>query len=218
VISPIRLLVSLAIVAAAGSVQSETAPSPYAGQQARDIKSLSDSDIKGLLEGSGAGYAKAAELNAYPGPAHVLELSTQLHLDVSQEAATRELLAAHKARARSLGAELVRAEREPDEIFSNRHADSAAVDRATQRIGLLQAQLRAEHLKTHLSQTALLSADQIRDYAVLRGYAPAARGAAPGDAAPPLTITNENPFHELPSIHPDLRRSVERLRGRCPWR
>jgi len=184
VISPIRVLGALAIVAAAGSVQSETTPSPYAGQQARDIKSLSDSDIKGLLEGSGAGYAKAAELNAYPGPAHVLELSTQLHLDASQEAATRELLAAHQARARSLGAELVMAERELDQLFANQHANSAAVDRATQRIGLLQARLRAEHLKTHLSQTALLSADQVRDYAVLRGYAPATPGAAPSDAAP----------------------------------
>jgi hypothetical protein len=35
----------------------------------------------------------------------------------------------------------------------------------------LQAALRAEHLRTHLLQTAMLSAEQVTRYAELRGYA-----------------------------------------------
>ena len=46
----------------------------YAGQQARSIKSLSDDEIAALRKGEGMGMAKAAELNGYPGPAHVLQL------------------------------------------------------------------------------------------------------------------------------------------------
>jgi hypothetical protein len=49
-------------------------PTPYAGQQNRTIKALSDEDIVGLLKGDGMGFAKAAELNGYPGPKHVLDL------------------------------------------------------------------------------------------------------------------------------------------------
>lgn len=41
---------------------------PYAGQQSRDIKALSDEEMKGYLTGAGMGFAKAAELNRYPGP------------------------------------------------------------------------------------------------------------------------------------------------------
>ena len=173
------VVVAVGIAVIAASAQSETSPGPYAGQQARSIKALSDADIAGLLEGSGAGFAKAAELNGYPGPAHVLELSAQLRLDASQESETRELLSAHKERARKLGFELVAAERELDRLFTQKLADASAVDQATQQVGRLQAQVRAEHLKTHLTQAAMLRPEQIRQYAVLRGYAAESNGAAP---------------------------------------
>ena len=40
-----------------------------------DIKSLSQDDQSALLAGRGMGLARPAELNGYPGPAHVLELA-----------------------------------------------------------------------------------------------------------------------------------------------
>lgn len=144
--------------------------SPYAGQEQRAIKSMSEQEVSGLLAGAGAGYARAAELNGYPGPMHVLELADRLALDAEQRAATTSLMTQHKARARTLGEQLVDAERDLDKLFAQRAADAAAVDAATRRVGLLQANLRAEHLKTHVAQTALLSGDQVRMYSVLRGY------------------------------------------------
>ena len=42
-------------------------PSPYAGEQGREIKALSTKDIDDLTQGRGMGLAKAAELNRYPG-------------------------------------------------------------------------------------------------------------------------------------------------------
>ena len=68
----------VAIAAAAISANAETPTGPYAGQRQRSIKALSESDITGLRSGNGAGFAKAAELNGYPGPAHVLELAGPL--------------------------------------------------------------------------------------------------------------------------------------------
>lgn len=169
-------IAALTLAALAAAAQAQTPSTPYAGQESRTIKSLSDTEIESLLAGQGAGLAKAAELNGYPGPAHVLELAGELHLDDGQMAATRALLAAHKARARELGAELVAAERTLDRLFADKSAHAAAIDDATRRIGALQAQLRAEHLKTHMSQTRLLGPQQVQRYAALRGYtsAPAA--------------------------------------------
>ena len=46
----------------------------------------------------------------------------------------------------------------------------APVPVAAQAIGLLQADLRSEHLQTHLAQTALLSTQQVALYQSLRGY------------------------------------------------
>jgi hypothetical protein len=178
------LMAALAI-ACAGAVQAEApaasphAGQPHAGQQQRAIKALSAGDVAGLLAGSGAGFAKAAELNGYPGPLHVLELANELRLSDAQAESTRSLMARHKQEAARLGAALVEAERELDGLFGTRQATPEAVDRATARIGGLQAQLRAEHLKTHLAQTALLDAGQVHRYAALRGYGAAGTPDAP---------------------------------------
>lgn len=170
--TPMRITVLAALSSGLGFAWAvaDTSHSAYAGQETRTIKSLSDQEVAGLLSGSGAGLAKAAELNGFPGPAHVLELADSLHLDASQIDATRQLMAAHKTRASQLGAELVASERSLDALFAEKRADPASIDRATRRVGALQARLRAEHLTTHLTQTALLSAEQVHRYNVLRGY------------------------------------------------
>jgi hypothetical protein len=144
--------------------------SPYAGEQRRDIKSLSASDVTALQTGAGMAYAKAAELNGYPGPAHVLELATALQLDSAQRTATERLLVEHKERARATGIQLLAAERELDMAFSLRKADPKSIDALTRKIGVLQASLRAEHLQTHLAQTSLLHPQQVASYQTLRGY------------------------------------------------
>jgi hypothetical protein len=69
---PVRLLPVLYLAVAAAAAASPSV-SPYAGQAGREIKALSREEVEGLLAGQGMGYAKAAELNRYPGPAHVLE-------------------------------------------------------------------------------------------------------------------------------------------------
>lgn len=168
------------------------APGPYAGQQARAIKALSAADMAELMAGQGMGLAKAAELNGYPGPAHVLEHADALALTHEQRHATHMLLDEHKARARRMGAALVEAERRLDEAFASRRIDAAALSRLTAEIGALQAQLREEHLRTHLAQTALLSADQVRRYAVLRGYG----AVAGGGSAEPQGGGTQAPAHQ----------------------
>ena len=76
--------------------------------------------------------------------------------------ATEAVMTTYRKRAFELGAELIAAERNLDLLFARKEALPELIDRATQQVGLPQARLRAEHLKTHLSQTALLTSAQVR--------------------------------------------------------
>lgn len=143
---------------------------PYAGMQEREIRALSPQQIDDLLAGRGMMLALSAELNGWPGPMHVLEHAAALRLSPVQRRETEALMAAHRAEARNLGGRLVEEERGLDAAFRERRATAEDITIRTNRIGALQAALRAEHLQTHLRQTALLSADQITRYAELRGY------------------------------------------------
>jgi len=145
--------------------------SPYAGEEGRQIKALSSSEIEGYENGGGLGYAKAAELNHYPGPKHVLELATELGLSEAQLAQTEQLFHAMKQQATALGIELVKREAALDEAFAAGSMNSERLNEMVAEIASLEGQIRFVHLDAHLEQKSLLSEHQAMKYDVLRGYA-----------------------------------------------
>ena len=150
--------------------------SPYSGQDAREIKALSESEIADLLAGKGMGYAKVAELNGYPGPKHVLELADALHLSPEQREKTQTVFARMEASARELGSKLVDAERELDSEFREGTVTADSLAEALSRIGALQVELRGVHLQAHLEQVGILKQGQVARYMELRGYGDGAHG------------------------------------------
>lgn len=152
------------------------AASPYAGQETRAIKALAPQEVRDLRAGAGMGLAKAAELNHYPGPRHVLELAEPLTLSEKQRAATEAIFAAMQARAIALGEALLAEEQALDAAFASGAIDTATLRTHTAEIGRLQGELRAVHLAAHLEVKVLLSPAQVSAYDRLRGYT----GGAPG--------------------------------------
>ena len=146
------------------------AQSPYVGMQTRSIKALSDQQIADLKAGRGMGLALPAELNGYPGPAHVLELSDQLGLSAEQKARVQSLFDSMKAEAVPLGAKLLEQEAALDEQFNNRSITPESLKAATAAIAVTQGELRDTHLKYHLQTAQILSAEQMQHYSMLRGY------------------------------------------------
>ena len=145
--------------------------SPYAGEETRAVSTLSADDITALLDGQGWGLAKPAELNGYPGPRHVLELADALQLTPLQRLSVEASFERMKARAKALGARYVEAEKALDELFKSGAADIGQLSERVAHAEKLRAELRSTHLGAHLEVTALLSPDQRKRYAELRGYA-----------------------------------------------
>ena len=146
---------------------------PYTGEESRNIKSLSQQEVAGYLAGKGMGFAKAAELNGYPGPAHVLELADKLALTPAQKARTEEIFGQMQLRARELGARLVQAERGLDESFASKTISRESLATSMQAIASLQSEIRGTHLQAHLEQNEILTQAQTAMYWHLRGYSDA---------------------------------------------
>lgn len=171
---------SAAVLFAAGTSFAQNSQ-PYAGLQTRPVKALSDEQLDDLKAGRGMGLALSAELNGYPGPKHVLDLATELQLTEPQRARTRQLYDAMKAEAIPLGQQLIAAEADLDHQFSGRTITPASLTAASAKIGATQGELRAAHLKYHLSMMDVLTPEQIARYSELRGYGAAAPvGHSPG--------------------------------------
>lgn len=149
---------------------------PYSGQQHRAIKALSAEEVKQYLDGAGMEYAKAAELNRYPGPLHALQLADKIGLSAAQIAATQTLMASHKAQAREIGKRLVQAEEGLDALFRSGTATAGDLANAVHRTAQLQGEYRLSHLETHRQLRALLTDEQVARYDELRGYSAGSGG------------------------------------------
>jgi Spy/CpxP family protein refolding chaperone len=171
------VFVVLMLVPALSTAQS--GHSPYAGQETRAIKALSADEIQALLSGQGMGLAKAAELNHYPGPRHVLDMTPQLGLSDTQRAETQQIYDRMHQEAVRLGNLLIAKERELDRLFATNEIDAPTLQRVVQAIALLQGELRITHLQAHVDMKRILSPDQIARYEVLRGYGASGQADVP---------------------------------------
>ena len=171
------LRLALSVLAALGAMPAaaDTAK-PYAGQQERPVSSFSEADVRALLAGEGQGLAKPAELNGYPGPAHLLEMQEELELDGDQIAAIQGSFDRMLERAKEIGVELLAAEAELDGLFRERRADPDTLAAALRKTADLRMSLRETHLKAHLEVAPLLTDHQRQAYALLRGYGGAGHG------------------------------------------
>jgi Spy/CpxP family protein refolding chaperone len=116
------------------------------------------------------GFAKAAELNAYPGPKHVLDLGDQLKLTADQRQQVQTIFDKMSSSAKALGAKLVERERLLAQLFQKGEITPDRLAAETTAIADLQGRLRVVHLSAHLETRALLSVDQLALYDQLRGY------------------------------------------------
>jgi len=166
----ILLLVLMLMPMSTFSAEDHSHKSKYAGEENREIKSLSETDIEELKTGKGWGLAKAAELNGVPGPVHLLEMKEEIDLSANQIRAIENIYKKMKQEAISLGLELIELERELNNHFANRTISDALLRQILQGIAQVHRQLRYVHLSAHLNTPDILNSEQITLYNKLRGY------------------------------------------------
>jgi hypothetical protein len=166
-------LLGVVACAAAGPAyaQHEHQESPYVGMEHSEIPSLSAQEVEDLRSAAGMGFARAAELNHYPGPRHVLELEEAMRLTDEQRSEILEIQSVMRDRALELGEAIIDAERDLNVRFEGGQIRDEVLAAATREIGLLYGELRYTHLRAHLATRGVLEEDQITEYDRLRGYA-----------------------------------------------
>ena len=123
-----------------------------------------------MKRGGGWGFAKAAELNGLPGPAHLLELKHEIPLDAAQIAVITQIFEQMKREAIPQGERFITLERELEEHFQNRTISDERLRASLDAIADARKKLRYIHLSTHLKMPGILSQEQIDRYNTLRGY------------------------------------------------
>jgi hypothetical protein len=144
--------------------------SPYVAQLDSPVRGLSAQEVDDLLNGRGAGYARTAELNSYPGPRHLLDLAEALELSQVQVEALNKLFEEMQAEAQGLGTQIVEAEESLSNAFADRAISAETLAGQSLDLAELYGQLRVVHLQAHLQSRALLTDDQVTRYNALRGY------------------------------------------------
>ena len=141
-------------------------------------RSLAPEETRGLQEGEAMGLARVAEFNGYPSPAHVLEAAHAGKLDLyaDQRQAIERVEAAAKARAESLGRQILAQEASLESGLRTGRIAEEEVVRQVEDIGRTLAELRLTHLRAHLQTTRLLRPEQIEEYYQFRGYTASSPG------------------------------------------
>lgn len=143
---------------------------PYAGQEVREVASLSPTDLAALRAGHGWGLALPAELNGFPGPLHVLELAEKLELTAEQKGRVTEIFDRMRGEAIAAGQAYVAAEAALDQAFRSGTMDRAELTARLFAAASARARLREAHLAAHLETTSVLNQHQLHVYQFERGY------------------------------------------------
>ena len=160
-----------AIASTAALAQHDHPTSPYAHGRSSEISSLTTAEVHALRNGEGMGLARAAELNHFPGPKHLLELAPELNLDHAQVERIEAIRERMKRRAVAKGKEILEAERHLASMFDSGQPSVSGVKRVTEHLGIMRGELQAIHLLAHVETTGVLSDEQIEGYDRIRGYA-----------------------------------------------
>ena len=169
-----RFLITLTVLLlmAVPGLAQDRLNSPYRQQAETGLRGLDEKEIADLKAGAGMGLARAAELNSYPGPRHVLDAIEHGKLPASREQRERiqQVFNTMNGDAVSVGAKILAEEQGLEAGFRSATMTDIDLRSRVARIATLQGELRAIHLAAHIVTRRILSESQITRYNELRGY------------------------------------------------
>jgi hypothetical protein len=164
----------LCVTLALPAMAQERLTSPYVDERSTEIRGFTGKEIQDLRDGAGMGLARAAELNSYPGPRHLLDAVQQGRFETRGDQLKRltEIFEGMKREAQRIGAAILGEEARLEAAFRSGAMTDGELRSRVSRIAQLQGELRSAHLAAHLATRAILTEQQIEEYNKLRGYTP----------------------------------------------
>ena len=98
-------------------------------------------------------------------------MKDRIPLSPEQVSKIKALFAEMKAKAIAVGARLINFEEQLENKFRNGTITAIELRTLLKQLAEVRAELRFVHLSTHLKTPAIVSAEQIARYNILRGYA-----------------------------------------------
>lgn len=126
-----------------------------------------------ILVPNNAADMTAAERNLFPAPQSLLQLADELNLEQEQRQRLRQVQHDLDLEVSALGRRILIEDRRLDRAFTEGNIEASRIDAVTQKIGSLQARMRAARLRSHLAARDLLTPEQLLHFAALRGFEPA---------------------------------------------
>jgi len=111
--------------------------------------------------------AMPADHAGYPGPRHVLDMASDLHLTADQRAGMEKIYAGMKEKAVARGKELFESEARLEQMFRDGRPEADLREQSF-RVDTIHAELRWIHLSAHLAAQKILTPEQIAAYTRLR--------------------------------------------------
>jgi hypothetical protein len=168
----ILLIFAICLLVAVPALAQDQLTSPYRQQAEKGLRGLDEKEIAELKAGAGMRLARAAELNSYPGPRHVLDAieAGKLAGGAEQRERVQQVFNRMNRDAVRVGTQILEEEQRLETGFRTATITESDLRSRETRIAALQGELRAIPLAAHLTTRSILSESQITRYNELRGY------------------------------------------------
>src|SRR5262245_65908219 len=149
-------LVSLLAVASAAE---DPRTAPYRHQTQSSLRGFSEAEVAELRAGTGMGLARAAELNSYPGPRHILDAihAGRLQASPTQVRQLQEIFDEMRSDARRIGAQILSEEEQLETAFRTTTIAEHDLRARLAQIASLKGEFRVTHLRAPLLAKAVLN-------------------------------------------------------------
>lgn len=128
------------------------------------VKFISDKQYHKYKNNIDEEMTHIAEVNNYPSPKKVLLFSKDLNLTETQKNQLRAILTEMNRKATEMGKFLINEETKFNKLFETNKINEGSLVYYTNKIGLLQGELRNAYLKAHFRTSRILTVSQLKKY------------------------------------------------------
>ncbi|MDB5120462.1 MAG: hypothetical protein JWN56_1680 [Sphingobacteriales bacterium] len=107
---------------------------------------------------------KVAEVNNYPDPCRVIEISTHLKLTPAQLSKLTTIKSSLEFKAKEMDGFINQQEKKLNDLFASGKAEEGSIIYYTNKLGLYEGELRNAYLQAHLKTRYVLTPAQLKKY------------------------------------------------------